>query len=63
MERITQIMWPSALHPALREMPLHEGALALARALIGDDAALDFDMLINKAPGTDTVTPWHRDAA
>jgi len=25
--------------------------------------ALDFDMLINKAPHTDTPTPWHQDAA
>jgi ectoine hydroxylase-related dioxygenase (phytanoyl-CoA dioxygenase family) len=25
--------------------------------------AFDFDMLINKAPGTNTSTPWHQDAA
>lgn len=24
---------------------------------------LDFDMLINKAPHTNTITPWHQDAA
>ncbi|MFI5983376.1 phytanoyl-CoA dioxygenase family protein [Streptomyces sp. NPDC051555] len=62
-ENITQIMWPSALHPPLLEMPLHARALAMAKELIGDDAVLDFDMLIHKAPHTDVPTPWHQDAA
>ncbi|MET9319096.1 phytanoyl-CoA dioxygenase family protein [Streptomyces sp. NPDC003038] len=62
-ENITQIMWPSALHPPLRELPLHSRALAVARELIGDDAMLDFDMMIHKAPGTGVPTPWHQDAA
>jgi hypothetical protein len=53
-ENITQIMWPSALYPQLLDMPLHEGALAVARELVGDDMVLDFDMLIDKAP---TPTP------
>ena len=61
-ENITQIMWPSALHPVLRQLPLHDRALAVARRLIGDDAELDFDMLIDKAPGSATPTPWHQDA-
>ncbi|MER5707348.1 MULTISPECIES: phytanoyl-CoA dioxygenase family protein [unclassified Streptomyces] len=60
-ERITQIMWPSVLAPELLDLPLHGRALALARELIGPDAEFDFDMLINKAPGTNTVTPWHQD--
>src|ERR1044072_2966025 len=51
-ENITQIMWPSALHPELLQLPLHERALEIARRLIGDDAELDFDMLIDKAPGS-----------
>ncbi|AEW98455.1 phytanoyl-CoA dioxygenase family protein [Streptantibioticus cattleyicolor] len=62
-ENITQIMWPSALHPPLLRMPLHSRALAVARELIGDDAVLDFDMLIHKAPHTGVPTPWHQDAA
>ncbi|MCX5192661.1 phytanoyl-CoA dioxygenase family protein [Streptomyces sp. NBC_00249] len=62
-ENITQIMWPSALHPPLRDLPLHTRALALARELIGDDATLDFDMMIHKAPHTGVPTPWHQDAA
>ncbi|MER5387078.1 phytanoyl-CoA dioxygenase family protein [Streptomyces sp. NPDC002688] len=63
VENITQIMWPSVLCPELLDLPLHDRALAVARKLIGQDAELDFDMLINKAPGTATVTPWHQDAA
>lgn len=61
-ENITQIMWPSALHPEIRRLPLHDRALAIARRLIGDDAELDFDMLIDKAPDSATPTPWHQDA-
>ncbi len=63
VENITQIMWPSALHPPILELPLHERGLALARELIGEDAMLDFDMLIHKAPNTGVPTPWHQDAA
>ncbi|MBV6697756.1 phytanoyl-CoA dioxygenase family protein [Kitasatospora aureofaciens] len=62
-ENITQIMWPSALHPEILELPLHDRALAVARELIGDDAVLDFDMLIHKDPHTGVPTPWHQDAA
>src|SRR4051812_11732372 len=62
-ENITQIMWPSALHAPVLEMPLHTRALEMAKALIGDDAVFDFDMLIHKAPHTDVPTPWHQDAA
>ncbi|MGW1062119.1 phytanoyl-CoA dioxygenase family protein [Micromonospora rubida] len=62
-ENITQIMWPSALHKPLLDLPLHDRALAVARTLIGDDAVLDFDMLIHKAPHSGVPTPWHQDAA
>lgn len=61
-ENITQIMWPSDLFPEITSLPLHDRALAIARRLIGDDAELDFDMLISKAPGSATPTPWHQDA-
>ncbi len=62
-ENITQIMWPSDFVPALLEMSYHQRALAIAKALLGDDIEMDFDMLINKAPFTNTPTPWHQDAA
>ncbi|MBS1566048.1 MAG: phytanoyl-CoA dioxygenase family protein [Bacteroidetes bacterium] len=62
-ENITQIMWPSEFVAGLTEMAYHQRALAISRELMGDDAAMDFDMLINKAPYTNTVTPWHQDEA
>lgn len=62
-ENVTQIMWPSDAHPPLAQMPCHQRALAIAKSMLGDDMELDFDMLIDKAPGTETPTPWHQDAA
>ena len=63
VENITQIMWPSDFVPSLLEMTYHKRTLAIAQELEGEDMAMDFDMLINKAPNTGTVTPWHQDAA
>ncbi len=62
-EKITQIMRPSLLEPLLVESLVYDKALAQARILLGEDMAMDFDMLINKAPNTATETPWHQDAA
>ena len=63
IEKITQIMVPSKLVPELLHKPIHSRALQIAKTLMGDDIAFDFDMLINKAPHTNTITPWHQDAA
>src|SRR2546428_9096356 len=63
VERITQIMVPSRLVPILLQQPLHRKSLAIARQLMVDDIDLDFDMLIDKAPFTNTPTPWHQDCA
>jgi len=62
-ERITQIMVPSKLVPELLQKPIHQKALQISKELMGDDIELDFDMLITKAPHTNTITPWHQDAA
>jgi len=62
-EYITQIMLPSKILPFLKQKPMHDIGLKLARFLLGDDIILDFDMLINKAPHTSKETPWHQDAA
>lgn len=62
-EKITQIMWPSDFVPGITNMPYHQHALAISKELIGDDSEMDFDMLINKAPHTNTPTPWHQDEA
>lgn len=62
-EGITQIMWPSALVPTLEYGPLHRRVLAMAQSLYGGDMQIDFDMLINKPPNSESPTPWHQDAA
>lgn len=62
-EKITQIMVPSKLVPELLQKPIHQKSLQIAKELMGNDIELDFDMLINKAPNTNTITPWHQDAA
>lgn len=62
-EKITQIMVPSKLVPEILDRALHFKALQMAQEFLGNDIALDFDMLINKAPNTNTITPWHQDAA
>lgn len=63
VENITQIMWPSDFVPEVLQMTYHERALSIAKGLQGRDMEMDFDMLINKAPHTETITPWHQDAA
>ena len=63
VENITQIMWPSVFVPELLESRAYAKMLALVRELLGEDMDFDFDMLINKAPGSATVTPWHQDKA
>ncbi len=62
-EKITQIMLPSSIEPKLLENIAYKRALNHTRLLLGKDMELDFDMLINKAPYTNTITPWHQDAA
>ena len=55
-------MWPSAyVVPAFVEGPLHSRAHCIASTLLGDGTAFDFDMLIAKAPRTNTAVPWHSD--
>ena len=62
-EAITQIMWPSDFMKDLLKMTFHVRALSISRELLGEDMDFDFDMLISKAPQTNTPTPWHQDAA
>ncbi len=63
VENITQVMWPSESIPDLLNSSAYQRGLGTARQLLGDDMAFDFDMLIDKAPGTDTPTPFHQDMA
>ena len=63
VEKITQIMVPSRIFPDLTKMAFHQRSLSIAKQLSGEDMALDFDMLIDKAPFTNSPTPWHQDCA
>lgn len=62
-EKIVQIMLPGKLYPELLGKKLHTLTREMAKQLLGEDMELDFDMLIDKAPHTDTPTPWHQDCA
>lgn len=62
-ERITQIMRPSLIKPELLSSRSYQKIMEVGQLLVGEDADIDFDMLINKSPYTNTITPWHQDAA
>lgn len=62
-EKIIQIMLPSKLYPQLKESPIYSICKEKAMELLGEDMEFDFDMLIDKAPYTDTITPAHQDEA
>lgn len=63
VENTGQIMWPSDRVAGLADGPLHGRTLEAARALLGEDIAFDFDMMIWKEGNTKVETPWHQDAA
>ncbi|XP_046574923.1 phytanoyl-CoA dioxygenase, peroxisomal-like [Haliotis rubra] len=61
IENICQILWPSMYVRHLDEGPVHRRVLAIAHCLLGEDIVFDHDMILAKAPFTDTTTPWHQD--
>lgn len=62
-EKIVQIMCPSILRPDLEFGKLHIICAKIARSLLGEDVAFDFDMLIDKPSFNSAKTPWHQDRA
>ena len=62
-ELIIQVMRPSILYPPLQSSNLYQKALKIAKELLGNDMAIDFDMLIDKSPLTNKETPFHQDEA
>jgi ectoine hydroxylase-related dioxygenase (phytanoyl-CoA dioxygenase family) len=62
-ESITQIMVPSRYLQALKNSVYYNKISIVARQLLGDDLEIDFDMLINKPPHSNAITPWHQDCA
>ncbi len=63
VEKITQIMRPSMVLPDLLPTKTYAKVKQLAKLWMGEDMEIDFDMMIDKAPGTSAETPWHQDAA
>jgi ectoine hydroxylase-related dioxygenase (phytanoyl-CoA dioxygenase family) len=59
-ENVCQIMWPSD-YVRIGHGPLHQRSKAISKFILGDDIEFDFDMLIYKAPHTNTDVPWHQD--
>ena len=62
-ESITQIMVPSKHHTELKTSVYYTKVSSIARQLLGNDLEIDFDMLINKPPFSNSITPWHQDCA
>lgn len=62
-ESITQIMVPSRHLPSLLNSEYYIKITSIARQLLGEDLEIDFDMLINKPPFSNSPTPWHQDCA
>ena len=73
VENTTQIMWPSLFFPDnLTHSPLRQRSMAVSAILRAAEpaaahkegqVAFDFDMVIDKAPHSNTPAPWHQDEA
>ena len=62
-ESITQIMVPSKYYAEMKTSIYYTLVTSIARQLLGNDLEIDFDMLINKPPLRNSITPWHQDCA
>lgn len=60
---LPQILAPSKYAPELLQGPLLESALAVARQLLGPEAAFSGDHAIFKPARFGAETPWHQDEA
>ena len=59
---ILNVMLPRRYHPALCDNVYERRAATVARALCGEDMALDYDQLVAKPPHKDdAVFHWHQD--
>jgi ectoine hydroxylase-related dioxygenase (phytanoyl-CoA dioxygenase family) len=62
-EALPQILGPSRYAPELTQGLLFANAQALAKQLLGEEAAFGGDHAIFKPAGTGAPTPWHQDEA
>lgn len=60
---LPQILHPSTYAPELADTLIRAGAEAIARALLGPEAAFIEDHAILKPAGHGAETPWHQDEA
>lgn len=60
---LPQILNPSKYAPELAATQLRINATAIAKQLLGADAAYGSDHAIRKAPHSEVETPWHQDEA
>lgn len=62
-ETLPQILNPQKYAPELVQIQARANALAVARQLLGEEAAPAGDHAISKPPGYGAPTPWHQDEA
>jgi ectoine hydroxylase-related dioxygenase (phytanoyl-CoA dioxygenase family) len=62
-EALPQILGPSRYAPELTQGLLFANAQALAKQLLGEEAAFGGDHAIFKPAGRGVATPWHQDEA
>jgi ectoine hydroxylase-related dioxygenase (phytanoyl-CoA dioxygenase family) len=58
---LPQVLSPSKSHPELKETRYLKRLLAIARFILGPEAAFSHDHMILKPGGYGTITPWHQD--
>jgi hypothetical protein len=58
-----QVLRPSLQCDYFKDNPAISAAKIIFSELIGQEPALNFDMLISKDPGNPNETPWHQDFA
>ena len=61
--KLPQILAPRTFAPALEQTAVFRNAHALAKELLGPEAAFVFDHVIKKPAHDGAVTPWHQDEA
>ncbi|MCC6444667.1 MAG: phytanoyl-CoA dioxygenase family protein [Armatimonadetes bacterium] len=60
---LPQILNPSRYAPEMRQGSFYASASGIARQLMGEEAAFQFDHAILKPARTGAATPWHQDEA
>lgn len=62
-DKLTELVWTHHYAPQLHKTAYFRNALAIARQVLGPDAAFAFDHAIYKPAFHGAETPWHQDEA